>query len=138
MSKKQLLLGSFLCLLAVTSWGFMFPVMASALQFIDPFFFTTIRYGSATIIFIILLLAFEGISSFRLEKKILSLLFFGTVGFAGYGFLVFLWSTISRTFRSHSCRYDSISYAASCFITTVGDKKINDHKTIHSFLCFVL
>ncbi|AWC30141.1 DMT family transporter [Bacillus cytotoxicus] len=89
MSKKQLLLGSFLCLLAVTSWGFMFPVMASALQFIDPFFFTTIRYGSAAIIFIILLLAFEGISSFRLEKKILSLLFFGTVGFAGYGFLVF-------------------------------------------------
>ncbi|MBQ3410230.1 MAG: EamA family transporter, partial [Bacillus sp. (in: Bacteria)] len=42
-----MLLGSLLCLLAVTAWGLMFPVMANALQFIDPFFFTTIRYGSA-------------------------------------------------------------------------------------------
>lgn len=84
-----MLLGSLLCLLAVTAWGFMFPVMASALQVIDPFFFTTIRYGSATIIFIILLFMIEGKRSFRLEKKSLFLLFYGTVGFAGYGFLVF-------------------------------------------------
>ncbi|WP_374223469.1 MULTISPECIES: EamA family transporter [Bacillus cereus group] len=47
-------------LLAVTAWGFMFPVMANALQFIDPFFFTTIRYGSAAIIFLILLFITEG------------------------------------------------------------------------------
>ncbi|HDR7895467.1 DMT family transporter [Bacillus pacificus] len=89
MNKKQMLLGSLLCLLAVTAWGFMFPVMANALQFIDPFFFTTIRYGSAAIIFLILLLLTEGTKSLRLEKKTLSLLFYGTVGFAGYGFLVF-------------------------------------------------
>ena len=55
--------------------GFMFPVMANALQFIDPFFFTTIRYGSAAIIFLILLLLTEGTKSLRLEKKTLSLLF---------------------------------------------------------------
>ena len=84
-----MLLGSFLCLLAVTAWGFMFPVMANALQFIDPFFFTTIRYGSAAIIFLILLLITEGKTSLRLEKRTLSLFFYGTVGFAGYGFLVF-------------------------------------------------
>lgn len=64
-----MLLGSFLCLLAVTAWGFMFPVMANALQFIDPFFFTTIRYGSAAIIFLILLLITEGKTSLRLEKE---------------------------------------------------------------------
>ncbi|MBW3216472.1 DMT family transporter, partial [Salmonella enterica subsp. enterica serovar Javiana] len=68
---------------------FMFPVMASALQFIDPFFFTTLRYGSAAIIFLILLLITEGKTSLRLEKRTLSLFFYGTVGFAGYGFLVF-------------------------------------------------
>lgn len=84
-----MLLGSFLCLLAVTAWGFMFPVMANALQFIDPFFFTTLRYGSAAIIFLILLLITEGKTSLRLEKRTLSLFFYGTVGFAGYGFLVF-------------------------------------------------
>lgn len=64
-----MLLGSFLCLLAVTAWGFMFPVMANALQFIDPFFFTTLRYGSAAIIFLILLLITEGKTSLRLEKE---------------------------------------------------------------------
>ena len=84
-----MLLGSLLCLLAVTAWGFMFPVMANALQFIDPFFFTTIRYGSAPIIFLILLLIAEGRNSLRFEKRTLSLFFYGTVGFAGYGFLVF-------------------------------------------------
>ncbi|PEB40608.1 DMT family transporter [Bacillus pseudomycoides] len=89
MSKKQMLLGSLLCLLAVTAWGFMFPVMASALQFIDPFFFTTIRYGSAAIIFTVLLFMIEGKVAFHLEKQALHLLFYGTVGFAGYGFLVF-------------------------------------------------
>ncbi|MES5952020.1 DMT family transporter [Bacillus fungorum] len=89
MNKKQMLLGSLLCLLAVTAWGFMFPVMANALQFIDPFFFTTIRYGLAAIIFLILLLITEGAQSLRLEKRTLSLFFYGTVGFAGYGFLVF-------------------------------------------------
>ncbi|MGE6539605.1 DMT family transporter [Bacillus luti] len=89
MNKKQMLLGSTLCLLAVIAWGFMFPVMANALQFIDPFFFTTIRYGSASIILLTLLLIAEGKRSLRLEKRTLSLFFYGTVGFAGYGFLVF-------------------------------------------------
>lgn len=75
LNKKQMLFGSLLCLLAVTAWGFMFPVMANALQFIDPFFFTTIRYGSAAIIFLILLLITEGTHSLRLEKRTLSLFF---------------------------------------------------------------
>ncbi|UYX51430.1 DMT family transporter [Bacillus thuringiensis] len=89
MEKKQMLLGSLLCLLAVTAWGFMFPVMTNALQFIDPFFFTTIRYGSAAIIFLILLLIIEGKNSLHLEERTLSLFFYGTFGFAGYGFLIF-------------------------------------------------
>ena len=83
-----MLLGSFLCLLAVTAWGFMFPVMANALQFIDPFFFTTIRYGSAAIIFLILLLITEGKTSLRLEKEHFLYSFTGQ-SVSGYGFLVF-------------------------------------------------
>ena len=84
-----MLLGSLLCLLAVTAWGFMFPIMTNALQFIDPFFFTTIRYGSAAIIFLILLLIIKGKNSLHLEERTLSLFFYGTFGFAGYGFLIF-------------------------------------------------
>ena len=127
-----MLLGSLLCLLAVTAWGFMFPVMANALQFIDPFFFTTIRYGSAAIIFLILLLLTEGTKSLRLEKKTLSLLFYGTVGFAGYGFR-FLWTTTCRTVWSHPCRDDSVSYATHRFIIAVDNK--NKRPQNYTFLC---
>ena len=121
-----MLLGSFLCLLAVTAWGFMFPVMANALQFIDPFFFTTIRYGSAAIIFLILLLITEGKTSLRLEKEHF-LFFYGTVGFAGYGFR-FLRTTTCWTFRSNSCSYDSVSYATDRLITAMGNEKSSPTK----------
>lgn len=41
--------GLLCCLLATVSWGAMFPVMTHALIQIDPFNFTTIRYGIAGI-----------------------------------------------------------------------------------------
>ena len=97
-----MLLGSFLCLLAVTAWGFMFPVMANALQFIDPFFFTTIRYGLAAIIFLILLLITEGKTSLRLEKNTFSILLRDS-RFRGVWFSRFLRTTTCRTFRSNPC-----------------------------------
>lgn len=116
-----MLLGSFLCLLAVTAWGFMFPVMANALQFIDPFFFTTIRYGSAAIIFLILLLITEGKTSLRLEKEHFLYSFTGQ-SVSRYGFR-FLRTATCRTFRSNPCSYDSIPYATDCLITAMDNEK---------------
>ncbi|MBJ3143738.1 EamA family transporter, partial [Salmonella enterica subsp. enterica serovar Derby] len=48
--------GLLCCLLATVSWGGMFPVMTHALTYIDPFNFTTFRYGIAGIAFALLLL----------------------------------------------------------------------------------
>lgn len=83
--------GLLCCLLATVSWGAMFPVMTNALTRIDPFNFTTLRYGIAGIAFALLLLFREGRPAFRLKDERWGLAWlFGTLGFAGFGFLVFL------------------------------------------------
>jgi drug/metabolite transporter (DMT)-like permease len=83
--------GVLLCLIATISWGAMFPVMNSALQFIDPFTFTSLRYAIAGIVFLALLVWREGSSALHLKGERIGLAwFFGTIGFAGFGFLVFL------------------------------------------------
>ncbi|WP_127959508.1 DMT family transporter [Serratia microhaemolytica] len=83
--------GLILCLLATLSWGAMFPIMTDALQYIDPFNFTTIRYGIAGLVFALILLRIEGKKGFDLGGERWGLAWlFGTFGFAGFGFLVFL------------------------------------------------
>lgn len=83
--------GVLLCLIATISWGAMFPVMNSALLVIDPFTFTSLRYAIAGVVFLALLLWREGVPALRLKGERIGLAwFFGTAGFAGFGFLVFL------------------------------------------------
>lgn len=82
-------LGIGMCAFAVTSWGGMFPVMGHALKIMDPFYFTTIRYGIASLLFLLILTIAEGPEALGLEGRGLSLWVFGTMGFAGFGFLVF-------------------------------------------------
>ncbi|CAI6049372.1 hypothetical protein PAECIP112173_01331 [Paenibacillus sp. JJ-100] len=89
MSRKHVLLGSALCLTASVSWGAMFPVAHIALQHMDPFYFSMIRYFIVTVILICLLWLKEGKSAFRLEGKGGKLLFYGTMAFTVYNFLVF-------------------------------------------------
>lgn len=82
--------GILLCLVATLSWGGMFPVMGAALQLIDPFTFTLLRYALAGLFFLILLIHREGMASLRLTgQRPLLAWFFGSAGFAGFGFLVF-------------------------------------------------
>lgn len=70
MSKKHFS-GLVLCLVAVFSWGGMFPIMAPALKIMDPFYFTLFRYGSVAIIFSIILLIIEGPKAFKPEGQAL-------------------------------------------------------------------
>lgn len=88
--------GVLLCLAATVSWGGMFPVMTSALAHIDPFTFTLMRHPLAGLAFLALLLAREGRAAldFRGERLMPAWLF-GTAGFAGYSFLVFLGQQMS-------------------------------------------
>ncbi|MFF2090784.1 DMT family transporter [Paenibacillus sp. NPDC058174] len=89
MTSKQVLLGSALCLTASVSWGAMFPVARSALHSIDPFYFSMIRYLIVTMILVCILWMKEGRSAFRFEGKGRKLLFYGTMAFTVYNFLVF-------------------------------------------------
>lgn len=83
--------GVLLCIAATMAWGGMFPVMRHALVHIDPFTFTCIRYSVAGLAFLAVLLWREGRGSLRLtgQRTWLAWLF-GTAGFAGFQFLVFL------------------------------------------------
>lgn len=87
--KNNVLFGALLCLIASMSWGAMFPVANAAFEYIDPFYFTLFRYGTVTIMLIIVLYWREGKESFRLEGKGFSLWFFGTMGFVVYNLLIF-------------------------------------------------
>lgn len=83
--------GVLFCLVATVSWGIMFPVMTSALARMDPYTFTSLRYGIAGIAFVILLIIKEGLVSLSLKgERIFLAWFLGTAGFVGFGFLVFL------------------------------------------------
>lgn len=87
--KNSVWVGTILCFIAAVSWGAMFPVAHAAFKYIDPFYFTIIRYGAVTIILVVILFLKEGKQAFRLEGKGLSLWFFGTMAFTVYNLFIF-------------------------------------------------
>lgn len=83
--------GVLCCLIAALSFGFMFPVMTSALTRVDPFTFTSLRYLIAGTAFLVLLRIKEGPGALRLKGEPVALAWaLGSIGFAGFGFFVFL------------------------------------------------
>lgn len=85
------LTGVLCCLAATILFGLMFPVMASALTRIDPFTFTSLRYLIAAGASLILLRVNEGPGALQLKGEPIALAWLlGSIGFAGFGFLVFL------------------------------------------------
>ncbi|MFC0503770.1 DMT family transporter [Micromonospora costi] len=74
-------------LLAVLSWGVMFPVLASALTRVDPLNLTTTRYLLATLVLIALLLLREGVASLRSGGRAVEVAVLGVIGFAGFNLL---------------------------------------------------
>ncbi|MFC9778321.1 DMT family transporter [Paenibacillus chitinolyticus] len=95
MNRNTLLRGVTYCLIPALAWGGMFPVMQVALKVLDPFYFTTIRYIWAGLILMGMLIVFEGKNVLRLEGESWKLLFFGAVGFSGFGFLTFVGQKLS-------------------------------------------
>jgi drug/metabolite transporter (DMT)-like permease len=70
-------------------WGVMFVIGKSALDRVDAFHLTTIRYGVAGAIFLAILLAVEGRASLRLDGHGRKLWLYGSLGFAGFNLLAF-------------------------------------------------
>jgi drug/metabolite transporter (DMT)-like permease len=79
-------------LTAALAFGTMFPVAASALQHVDAFHLTAIRYGVATIAFLALLWAIEGRAALAVPTRRhgLELWALGSAGFAGFNLLAYL------------------------------------------------
>lgn len=91
MPNKKYIIGIIYCLIATISWGAMFPVMADALKYLDPFTLTALRYTIATVAFVVLLIFIEGKHKLSLKgERFILAWFLGSAGFAGFGFLVFL------------------------------------------------
>lgn len=91
MQTQKYLTGILCCLAATLSWGGMFPVMTNALKHMDPFTFTALRYSIAAVAFVALLVIREGTQALSLKGERWGLAWlFGSAGFAGFGFLVFL------------------------------------------------
>ena len=82
-------------LIAVVSWGAMFPIAAQALPHVDPFNITAIRYLLASAIFVAVLVAVEGRRALSLDRQGAQLFALGSLGFAGFNLLAYvalLWS----------------------------------------------
>ena len=90
LNKNTYMNGVIFCLIATLSWGTMFPIMGHALKIIDPFTFTALRYTLAGVVFLVFLYLKEGPSSFQFDGNLFLLWIFGSAGFAGFGFFVFL------------------------------------------------
>jgi len=70
-------------------WGVMFVVGKSALDKVDAFHLTTIRYAVAGAVLLLLLAAVEGRRGLRLDGRGLRLWALGSLGFAGFNLLAF-------------------------------------------------
>jgi drug/metabolite transporter (DMT)-like permease len=70
-------------------WGVMFVIGKSALDRVDAFHLTTIRYGVAGAIFLAILVSVEGRASLRLDGHGRRLWLYGSLGFAGFNLLAF-------------------------------------------------
>src|SRR4051794_28300063 len=77
-------------LVAVLSWGAMFPIASHALPTVEPFHLTALRYGIASLVFVALLCRFEGIRALAPDGRLVRLWMLGTVGFAGFNLLSYV------------------------------------------------
>jgi len=88
--------GVLIMLMTVLIWGGLFPVAKAALQTLDAFWMSAIRYGAAALMFIAILCWREGTAALRYHGKLLQASFFGVMGFTGFSILVFVGLARSR------------------------------------------
>jgi drug/metabolite transporter (DMT)-like permease len=94
-------------LVAALSWGAMFPIAAAAVEHVDPFHLTAIRYGFATLAFVALLAAVEGRRALRFDGRALELLALGALGFAGFNLLSYV--ALEHTQPQHAALFVAMS-----------------------------
>jgi drug/metabolite transporter (DMT)-like permease len=83
------LAGAALATTTAVAWGGQFVVGKSALGRVDAFHLTTVRYGAAVLVLLVLLAAIEGPRALRLDGRGIRLLLLGALGFAGFNLLAY-------------------------------------------------
>jgi len=86
--------------IAILSWGAMFPIAKRTLAVLDAFSLGSIRYAIGTLIFISLLVAFEGRRALSYDGRLPAAALFGVAGFTGFN--VFVWLGLASTRPEHA------------------------------------
>ncbi len=81
--------GTIYMLLVVAIWGCFLPVGKSALQAIDPYWISFLRFGTAALVFLGLLAAREGLKALSADGRPGKVFFLGLCGFAAFGIALF-------------------------------------------------
>jgi drug/metabolite transporter (DMT)-like permease len=97
---KKILIGLAGALIAVLSWGGMFPIAKVILSHIDAYYMTLIRYVITASVFVLLLLLLEGKSALKFDGKFQPAFIYGSFGFAGFSLLAF--EGLSRSTPAHA------------------------------------
>ncbi len=88
--------GVLIMLMTVLIWGATFPVGKAALQALDAFWMSSIRYGAATLVLLALLFWREGAAALGYRGRFMRAAFFGVMGYAGFSIFVFVGLAWSR------------------------------------------
>jgi drug/metabolite transporter (DMT)-like permease len=90
MIQRTQLTAALALIFATTAWGALFHVGKHAMQVLDPFWFSLIRYGGASFL-LFLILQFNGNGRWNLMRQNwYRLLFLGFLGYPVFGILVFV------------------------------------------------
>ena len=76
-------------LVAALAWGAQFPMAQPALEHVDAFHLTAVRYLLASAVFLALLAAIVGRDALRTHGRTRELWLLGTIGFAGFNLLTY-------------------------------------------------
>ncbi|WP_114604565.1 DMT family transporter [Staphylococcus sp. EZ-P03] len=96
--KNNYLKGVLYCFISGIVFGAQWPVASRALHYIDPYFFTLIRYIIVGVILSIFLFVKEGVNGFKFNlTEFIRIFYLGTLAFCAYNFLVFAGQKMAGT-----------------------------------------
>jgi len=96
MRGRSTLVGAAFATITAVTWGGQFVVGKSALDHINAFPLSTVRYAGAAGLWLIVLAAVEGRGALRLDGRGLRLFWLGSLGFAGFNLLAYTGLAHSR------------------------------------------
>ena len=89
MRSRRTTIGALFATTTAVAWGGQFVVGKSALGSLNAFPLSTIRYAVAALLWLVVLVVFEGRAALKLDGRGLRLFWLGSLGFAAFNLLVY-------------------------------------------------